>query len=56
MGAVELPREQLQVGERPVVIVKLPCPAQPALHRRAVAFGQVVEHVALLVTVMPTSA
>src|SRR5581483_3475968 len=49
MRVLELAGERVQLGERPFVIVAGPRPAQPLLHGRPVALGEVVEHVALLV-------
>jgi hypothetical protein len=52
----ELVGERLQPAQRRGVVVELPCRPQPALDGGPVAFGQVIEDVAFLVTVMPTSA
>src|SRR4051812_4096098 len=45
--ALQLARQALQSVKRDGVIVERPCGAQPALDRRAVALGEVVEHVPL---------
>ena len=45
-----LGRERLETVERELVVVGGPRAAQPCLDRRAVALGQVLEHVSLLVT------
>jgi hypothetical protein len=55
-GGVELAGERSQLVECASVIVERPRPAQPLLHRRPVALGQMVGDVALLVPFMPTSA
>ena len=47
--ALELAGERLSLLERAVVVVSAHARAQPALDQVAVAFGEVVEHVALLV-------
>ena len=49
MGALELGDEQAELLLGPEVVVSLPGPAQPPTHRGAVALGQVLEHVSLLV-------
>ena len=49
MGAVQLGRERLEAVERERVVVGGPRAAQPGLDGRAVALGQVLEHVAFLV-------
>ena len=49
MGVVELERERGELLERAVVVGLLPRPAQPRLDRVAVALGEMVKHVALLV-------
>jgi len=47
--AVELARERSQLLKRPWVVVERPRPPQPLPHASPVAFGQMVDHVALLV-------
>jgi hypothetical protein len=54
--ALELAGERPELLERLAVIVARPRAAQPSLDGRPVALGQVLDHVALLVHVMPTSA
>src|SRR6266536_3814991 len=49
VAAVELRGERSQLIERAAVVVERPRAAQPLLHARPVALGEVVGHVALLV-------
>jgi len=56
VGALELGGKHAEALQRRRVVGQLPRGAQAALDGRAVSLGQVLEHVALLVAVMPTSA
>ena len=56
MAALELGGQRAQPLERDGVLVELPCRPEPLLDGGPVALGQMVADVALLVTVMPTSA
>src|SRR6266545_4546063 len=49
VGAVELGGESAELVERAAVILERPRPAQPLLHVRPVALGQMLGHVAFLV-------
>ena len=49
MGAVEFERQCVEVFERAVMVALGPRPAQAGLDLLAVAFGEMVEHVAFLV-------
>jgi hypothetical protein len=53
MRALKLAGERLQPGQRGIVVIELPCRAQPALDGGAVTLGQVLEDVAFLVTNTP---
>src|SRR3954454_19702220 len=56
MAMGELVGERAELLERAIVVVERPrCPQAP-LHERAVALGQVLEDIALLMAFMPTSA
>jgi hypothetical protein len=55
VGVIELDCERVELLECAVVVGLLPRPAEPRLDRLAVALGEVVEHVSLLVPIMATS-
>ena len=55
MGVVKLERERGQLLERTVVVGLLPRPAEPRLDWVAVALGEMVKHIALLVLLIATS-
>ena len=56
VGVRELAGQRLEALDRGLVRLELPGRAQPPLDVRAVALGEVIEDVAFLVDVMPTSA
>jgi hypothetical protein len=55
MRVVELERQRVELLERGPVVGLLPGSAQPRLDCRAVAIGEMVEDVSLLVPVIATS-
>jgi hypothetical protein len=50
MAAGEVVGERLELIERSVVVIERPRAAEAVTHERAVALGQMVEHVSLFVT------
>jgi hypothetical protein len=56
MGVLQLAGEGPQTVQRERVVIARPSTSQPGLYRRAVALGEMIQDVAFLVNLMPTSA